>query len=84
MSDTYCDDCYALESMAYGVWRELHPELHKFSAPVPFMRSRDDRPPDAIEKTAEEIKAFFREKLSKINTEIKLAKTTEEIKEKMK
>jgi hypothetical protein len=60
MSGTYCNDCHELEGMAYSAWRELNPKIHKFNAPIPFMKNKADWPPDAYNKSAAEIKEFFK------------------------
>ena len=62
-SECYCNICYELESIAYSVWRNMYPEIHKFNAPVPIMESQEDIPPDCLSLTLEQVKDFFRSKL---------------------
>lgn len=74
ITECYCNKCFALESLAYTVWRKLFPEISKFNAPIPIIRSMADIPSECIDVTFEEMKAkvirenveaFYRELLTK-------------------
>jgi len=62
-SECYCNDCFDLEGIAFNVWRELNPTIHKSAAPIPFLKSKADWPPNAYAMTGEEVKTWFKEKM---------------------
>jgi len=65
ISTCHCNDCYVLESIAFSVWRELNPTIPKVNAPVPFLKSKDDYPPDTLKGYANKanLREWFRSKL---------------------
>lgn len=66
MSTCHCNDCYALESIAFSVWRELNPTTPKFNAPVPFLKSKADYPPETLKgkENAGKLREWFKSKLN--------------------
>ena len=60
ISDAFCDTCFELERIAWWVWRRLNPGKAKIEAPIPFMKSKDDYPPDVFNKSVLEIETYFR------------------------
>ena len=73
LSNCLCDDCHALESIAFGVWRELNPGISTFNAPIPFLKGKQDYPPEILKGAgkAAELKDWFRQKLKHQGKRIK-------------
>lgn len=65
ISNCYCNICYELEGIAYDVWATLYPQESKYNAPVPIMKTIEDKPPDCLSLTLEEVKEFFVKKLER-------------------
>jgi len=70
ISTCHCNDCYTLEGVAYAVWRELNPTVHKFQAPVPFLKGKQDYPPESLAGHGpgklEALKEWFRQHNEKL------------------
>lgn len=66
VSECYCDDCFTMEGIVYGVWRDLNPGVYKFAAPIPFLWSKADWPPNAYEMTREQVQAWFKDNMAKL------------------
>ena len=67
-STCHCNDCYALENIAYSVWREMTPiTVHKFQAPIPFLKGKRDYPPEHLagKENAAALREWFRQKMEK-------------------
>lgn len=64
VSTCHCNDCYALESIAFSVWRELNPGLSKFNAPIPFLKGKQDYPPETLKGKASELREWLRHKIA--------------------
>lgn len=65
VSWVYCSTCYELEGIAYSVWRRLNPDKLKTEAPIPFMKSLEDYPPDVLCMSYKEIEEHFRQVLDR-------------------
>ena len=67
ISDAFCLTCFELERIAWWVWRRLNPGKAKIEAPIPFMKSMDDYPPDVFNISIQEIEDHFRRMLKHAN-----------------
>jgi hypothetical protein len=65
LSTCHCNDCYALEGVAFGVWRELNPDMPKFNAPTPFLKGKIDYPPESLKGNILGLREWFKNKFTK-------------------
>ena len=63
ISDAFCLTCFKLERIAWWVWRRMNPGKAKIEAPIPFMKSKDDYPPNVYNTSDQEIADHFRRML---------------------
>ena len=61
-STCHCSLCWELESIAYGVFRDMFPSIMKQSCPLPFLKGVEDIPSEWEEMSLEDVQDFFKKK----------------------